>query len=48
MKTVSATLTALVVLGFAAAASAQCAGYSKSTTAQVETPVVVTDGSVGS
>ncbi len=46
MKTLSAAFTALVVLGFAGAAAAQCASYSKAQTA--EAPIIVPNGSAGS
>lgn len=47
MKLLSAFLSALVVVGFAGAASAQCAGaYKAQQTA--ETPIIVDQGSVGS
>ncbi len=48
MKLLSALFSALVVLGFAGAASAQCAGYTKADqTAQA--PVILPDeGTAGS
>ncbi len=47
MKLLSTALAALFALGFAGAASAQCASYSKADqTAQA--PIVLPDGSAGS
>lgn len=49
MKVLSAAFTAIVVLGFAGAASAQCAGYEKPAVDQTaESPIVLPQGSVGS
>ncbi len=49
MKVLSAAFTALIVLGFAGAAAAQCAGYSKRSVDQTaQTPIVIPPGSVGS
>lgn len=48
MKILSALFTALVVVGFAGAASAQCAGYSKRTVDQTaQTPVVIPPDAAG-
>ena len=41
MKILSAALTAPVALGFAGAATAQCAGYDKTAAETAEAPIVV-------
>lgn len=47
MKTLSAAFTALAVLGFAGAAAAQCASYSKPPVDQTaQTPVVIPPSTV--
>jgi len=49
MKTLTAAFTALALLGFAASASAQCAGYAKSAADQTaQAPIVVQQGATGS
>ena len=46
MNILSAALTALIMLGYAGAASAQCAGKSAEETA--EAPIILPQGSAGS
>lgn len=49
MKALSALFSALVVLGFAGAAAAQCSGYTKADqTAQAAPVIIVEEGSAGS
>jgi hypothetical protein len=48
MKLLSALFTALVVVGFAGAASAQCAGYNTQAQQSAEAPIVLPEGSAGS